>query len=154
MRTRFAAAMARAENISLDTSVIIAALLSPTGGSFYVLLTCGAAYRVQCCDYVVDEVYEVLSRKFAKRPSLKTDFHLLMAVGAVEVTMTPSAIASRRLYDLIERKDAPILVAALKTKGYLLSLDEDFLSDRVRAYVRPRGLTICTPGEFIQQNRL
>ncbi|PIT98162.1 MAG: putative toxin-antitoxin system toxin component, PIN family [Candidatus Andersenbacteria bacterium CG10_big_fil_rev_8_21_14_0_10_54_11] len=145
--------MAKGEPVSLDTSVIIAALLSSTGASFYVLAAGKAEkYYLECCDYVLEEVNAVLINKFSKRPELNAELHTLMALGDVDVTPTPSTTEFRKLYDIIERKDAPILAAALKHPGHLLTLDKDFLSEEVRKYAKNRRLTISTPGEFIRKN--
>ena len=53
----------------VDSSVVIAALLSPEGGSFRILTECQDLFAFQINEYVLAETQEVLRSKFRDRPS-------------------------------------------------------------------------------------
>ena len=54
---------------------------------------------------------------------------------------------------VISENDAPILSCALEWSDYLVTLDNEFLTDRVIAKAREKSLTIMKPKEFLEQIR-
>lgn len=143
---------ARADTILLDSSVIIAALLSPTGGSFYVITHMSPPFRLVVSEYILSEVREVLARKFAQQQGLQKELLALLVIGDVEILSIEVIAKVRPLYEVLNQKDAPILASALAHCGFILSLDNHFLSQDVVEYAADHKLIICTPGVFIQKN--
>lgn len=134
--------------VFVDSSVIIAALLSETGGSFYLLTHGAGRYQFQFNNYVLDEVMEVLGRKFPDQGNLKTDLLLLLASAHVEILANPLLAAVKKAAVFIEPEDAPILASALTHSQYLVSLDNDFLGEPVVAWAGERNLMIVRPKEL------
>lgn len=143
--------MGKANFVFLDTSIIVAALLSHSGGSARVIFEYAKEYQLAINDHVLDELIDLLHHKFAKRPNLENELFAMLALTQIETIPPPPLSKIRALYKVINKKDAPILATALQTCEYLLSLDNDFLNNRLRAYAYEYGLIICTPGEFLQR---
>lgn len=135
--------------VFLDSSVLIAAVLSPGGGSFYILTRFKEKCEFQINEYVLEEVLRVLNEKFGKRADLKTMFFLLLGLAKVEILPNPSKRAIKALEEIISREDAPILASAIQRSSYLITLDNEFLSAGVSAYSRSKGLMILKPRDFI-----
>lgn len=136
--------------VFLDTSVLLTAMLSSRGGSFYILNTLREKCEFQINEYVLKEVIEVLTRKFPEREDLKRKLFLLL--GWVPINVLPD-LPKRKiesLFELIPEEDAPILASALAHSSFLLTLDNDFLTTPVKEFAHSRGLTIVKPKEFIQ----
>lgn len=144
--------MARDEIVFLDTSIIIAALLSHTGGSARVISESQATHRLAINDHVLDELVDVLPRKFGDRPGLEIELYVLLSLNNIEIFQTASMKSFRRLYEVINKGDAPILASALENSArFLISLDKDFLNDKTKRYAAIQDLIICTPGDFINK---
>lgn len=145
--------MAEDKIVLLDTSVAIAALFSPSGGSSRVIMETSKqnGYSLAINDYILEELFDLFQRKFPHKHELKQDLFNLMATGDISMVPTPPSTHFRLYYKVIEKKDAPILASALEEVDFLLSLDKDFLNEDLRIYAKMRGLIILTPGEFINQ---
>ncbi|MDO8569877.1 MAG: PIN domain-containing protein [bacterium] len=139
--------------IFFDSSVLLAALLSPRGGSFYILNELGTAFEFYINEYVLEEVLRVLDQKFQMRPNLKNELLLLLGLTDVKILPQPSPENIDRVSEYINKKDAPILAGALGTSDYLLSLDNDFFSSELMHFARTRGLTIVKPQMFLEEIR-
>lgn len=145
--------MEKGRVVFLDTSVVIAALLSHTGGSARVIFEYSNKYHLVINDHVQDELTDLLPRKFAKQPELANELFVMLGLAQIEILTTPPLPQIRSLYHIINKKDAPILASAIHMCEYLLSLDDDFLQPPVTSYAKKYGLSICTPGEFLQQHQ-
>lgn len=55
----------------LDTSILITALFSSRGGSFYILSQLKNKFHFQINDYVLEETLEVISKKFPFKKRIK-----------------------------------------------------------------------------------
>ena len=143
----------RKPRVFLDSSVIIAALLSSRGGSFFILTHLRDEAEFQINEYVFAELRAILERKFADRPELSSSLFLILGLADVVTTADPSFTAVLRAAKLISKNDAPILASALVDCDYLITLDKEFLKPKILSTARAKGLTICTPGDFIQQRR-
>lgn len=148
-----ASIMAKGKVISFDTSVIIAALLSPTGGSSFLIRQNQNKYSLTISDYALTETLKVLGNKFSDRPELETNLFGLLVVGPIDILTNEPLQKSQKLEKIIEKDDAPILASAITQSDYLISLDKHFLGETVREHAAEQGLTIYTPGEFIVKNR-
>ena len=137
--------------VFLDSSVLIAALLSSRGGSFYILTQMRDGFSFHVSEYVFAEAGEVLKTKFAAQPHLQKNLFLLLGLANVSTTPNPSKLDVRRAAKLISKNDAPILASAVAHCDYLLTLDKEFFKPSILADANKRGLSILTPGSFIQQ---
>ena len=139
----------RKPRVFLDSSVIVAALLSSRGGSFYVLtqLNDRCAFRIN--EYVLAEMQDVLTTKFRKHPALLSHFFLFLGLYDIETLKDPSRREVERMSSVVSKKDAPILASAIEHSDYLVTLDNEFLSPRVLRVANMRGLTILKPGDLI-----
>lgn len=136
--------------VFLDASVIITALLSDRGGSFYVLSHGRDSFAWQTNEYVLEEVQRVLRDKFPEQPNLLTRLFLLLGTSGVIVLPLPEPGLVARTAKYISRSDAPILASALHFSDYLLTLDNDFFTPRVLAAASKASLTILKPGDLLQ----
>lgn len=55
----------------------------------------------------------------------------------------------RKLFKIINKEDAIILASALSSSDYLLTLDKDFLNNKVKNFAKNQGLLILTLKEFL-----
>lgn len=142
--------MAGNENkVFLDSSVLIAALLSSSGGSFYILNEFRGKFEFQINEYVFEETTRVLDEKFRCRGDLKSRLFLLLGWAGVKILPQPPKNKIRTLKAILPKEDAPILASALENSSYLLTLDSDFLNPIVAEFSKDQGLVILKPKEFI-----
>lgn len=137
--------------VFLDSSVIIAALLSSRGGSFYILTQTHGDFLLYINEYVFTEVGTVLKTKFATQPDLQKNLFLLLGLANVSTVPNPNKLEVLRATKVISKSDAPILASALKHCDYLITLDKEFFEESILAGANKKGLLILTPGSFIQQ---
>lgn len=135
----------------LDTSILITALFSSRGGSFYILSQLKDKFHFQINDYVLEETLEVISKKFPSKKELKSNLFFLIGFSKIEILSNPSKELLNSLNKIINQKDAPILASALENSDYLLTLDKDFLNDEVKNFAKQNKLLlIFTPRQFIE----
>lgn len=101
-------------------------------------------------DYVLEETIEVLRKKFPKQKELEHNLYLLLGFSKIEVLPNSKKNRLAPLQKIIERKDAPILVSAIDYCDYLLTLDNDFLTEAVSNFAESKSLKIFKPREFIE----
>lgn len=139
--------------VFLDSSIIISALLSSRGGSFFILYYFKDIFEFQINEYVFDEVIDVLNKKFSKRPDLKNKLFTLVGLTPIRIFPDPLKNETKILEKFLSKEDTPILTSALKHSSYLLTLDDDFLTDSVLKFATSKNLFILKPKEFIQKFR-
>ena len=136
--------------IFLDTSALIAGVVSPTGAAREVLRLAEA----RIIDLVVSrQVLTEADRNLSsKLPAALTDYRALLVRLAPHVVEDPSVRAVREAARVIHQKDAPSLAAArVADVDYLVSWDtRHFRTDAVRSFVR---FPVVTPGEFLRSFR-
>jgi predicted nucleic acid-binding protein len=142
-----------ADRVFLDASVLIAATLSSSGGSFYLLTHLRDRFDFHTNDYVFEEVTTVLGKKFPDRSDLRSKLFLLLGWVPIRIVPDASNEAVQLLAGLINKEDAPILASALSRSSYLLTLDQDFFSEPVLIFSKSKGLLIVKPKEFIERHR-
>lgn len=141
---------ARKPTVLLDTSVIIAALLSSTGASAWLLhLARKKHIKLVASPYIRHEVELVIERKFPKllaRWQHLQQSHLFSRIkdASPKIYAVALAIMSH------DPKDAPILAAAMAHQvDYLVTLDQkDFINDP--SVTKKSRINICTPGKLIK----
>ncbi|MBI2263419.1 putative toxin-antitoxin system toxin component, PIN family [Candidatus Berkelbacteria bacterium] len=139
--------------VFLDTSVLLSALFSRRGGSFYILSQLKDHFEILINEYVLEEVLSVLNRKFPAKFDFKNTLFILLAVGKVKVLPNPSPKLVESASEIIEKEDAPILASAILESDFLVTLDKDFLEEMVQKFMEKKNIIICTPREFIKKWR-
>lgn len=136
--------------VFIDTSALIAGILSPTGAAHEVLRLCetGVVHAVMSRQVLV-EADRNLSEKL---PALLSDYHAFMLHLSPLIVDDPSAQAIEAAGNVIHHNDAPILAAAIAADvQYLVTWNtRHFQKKGVRDYVR---FPILTPGEFLEEFR-
>jgi len=146
--------MARTKpKVFLDASVLIAAVLSSSGGSFYILSQLKGDFEFQTNSFGFEEVISVLDRKFPGRGDLKDILFLLLGTTPVRILADPPYEAVTSLAAYINVEDRPILASALANSSFLLTLDHDFLTDTVISFSQRNGVQVLTPRDFIERHR-
>ncbi|MFH1535213.1 MAG: putative toxin-antitoxin system toxin component, PIN family [Patescibacteria group bacterium] len=140
--------------VFLDSSILITALLSSRGGSFYILTQLKGEFHFQINNYVLEEIFEVLDKKFYSQKELKNYLFLLLGLAKIGILPNPSQSSLKRFSKIINKEDAPILASALSNSNYLLTLDKDFLNEKIRNFARENNVLIFTPKEFISFLRM
>lgn len=143
--------MSSTEQIKLffDASVLIAAVHSPIGGSGYLLEACRrGSFKPVVTRLVLLEAERNIKAKLGEEDLLR--FYQLL--GSVDFIVEP-LVSAREVADyshLIEKKDAHVLAAAVRSGAqFLLTLDtRRFMTERLSK--ADLGLIIVTPGHFIK----
>lgn len=140
--------------VFVDSSVMIAALLSSEGGSFHVLTESKDLFAFQINEYVFVEIQEILRTEFADRPGLTTDLFLLIGIAGIVILPNPTKRQVLSAAQVVAQNDAPILAAALRSSDFLITLDNGFLSASVLARAQKRSLAIMKPKQFLERQEM
>ncbi|MFB6212386.1 MAG: putative toxin-antitoxin system toxin component, PIN family [Candidatus Magasanikbacteria bacterium] len=140
------------KKVFIDTSVIIAAILSESGGSFYILTQFHKDYKFLINKFVLDEVEEVVDKKFDGSSEMYENLFLLMSIASIKVLPNPPKKKLDELNNVISKKDRPILSSAINNANYLITLDKEFLNEKVSKFVEDKNLKITRPKEFIENH--
>ena len=130
-----------------DASVIIASIISPTGGS-RELLKRHSQGEIQLLVnlYVVLEAKRNLTQK---SPHNVGNVDMLIDLLALEL-VDLEAQRVREVAEYTEMKDAPVVAGAIMGKcQYLLTYDKQHLLDKPEIATQS-GLIIATPGDLLQ----
>ena len=140
----------RVGKVFIDSSIIIAAILSPSGGSFRLIReSLFKNYTLLISDYVLEECIRILKTKFPEKTYI---LPIMLENFGFKMTKDPSEKEVEKLIDIIDFKDAPILAAVIKYKtDYLITLDKKhFLNQKVLEFARDKKISILTPKEFLE----
>ncbi len=136
--------MAPQKRVVVDTSVIVAALFSPSGGSAKVIDACRNG-TLQCAVSIStkDEIYRNAERL---RAALVQDFD---ALADCLPAVNPSAVLVDEFTDMTDPDDAHLLAACEEWGAdYLVSLNRKHLLENKRAQSAIQA-RIVNPGELI-----
>ncbi len=142
----------RKERISIDSSVMIAALLSSTGGSFHIINDLCKRFVLQTSEYSIRETkttFLKLPKKF-KDKDIAAKLMLMIGVSNMRVLNDPDANLEKRMRKYVPDNDAPILASAMIHSDYLLTLDNGFFKDPVIKFSQKHGVTILKPKDLIE----
>ena len=107
--------------IMIDSNVIISAVYNRKSKPAQVLSHVCENHELVLCDYIINECYDVITRKF---PHHVIVFDKLLAALGYELIAAP-----RHGIDMSDPKDSPILNAALIAEvDIIISGDKHFLS--------------------------
>ncbi len=143
-------AVAKPVKVFLDSSVIMAALISSSGGSFRICReSSNGKLQAAINRYVHEEVIGVVSRKY---PAKLEHLPVLLQWSRIAVLPNPRAKLVKQALQIIHPKDAAVLAGAMEAKAeFLISLDrKDFFTQTLRNAHLP--LIISTPQEFFQEH--
>ena len=140
----------KAWRVFLDSSVLIAGVVSQTGASSAILDLGEAGEIVIILSRgVLVETDRVFEKKF---PDLTGQFREFIKSLSPEVAEDPAPQEIREAENFIDKGDAPILAAAKKENiHYLVSLDiKHFHAKKARGYLKT---PIVTPAQFLMEFR-
>ena len=139
--------------VFLDSSVIIASLLSAKGGSFYILSNLKDDFELQTNEYGLAEIQRILKNKFAGQPALLIQLFLILGTARITILPNPSKKEESRAAEYISAIDAPILASALSYSDYLVTLDNEFYKAEIMDLAKKKLLAVLKPKEFIEKHR-
>ena len=140
----------RGWKVFIDTSALIAGILSPTGAAHEVLRLCEAGVvKAVMSRQVLVEADRNISEKL---PAFLSEYHVFLKHLSPLIVDDPSRLAVDRAGEIIHRNDAPILAAAIEAGvAYLVTWNtRHFQKKVVRDYAQ---FPILTPGEFLEEFR-
>lgn len=132
-----------------DANVLIAGADSRSGASNAVLLMAEIGlFKLVVSRLVLDEAERNLRKKL---PRALPNFARQMAQIELEILPPPSVAEVKQWEKIIEAKDAPILATAVSAQvdRFLTLISKDFTP----TVAAESGLTIMSPGEFVQEIR-
>jgi len=130
-----------------DSSCLVAAAGSPTGGSGFLLSLCARGYLKAAVSQPVlleaqKNILSNLGDEAIKR------FYSLLAVVPFSLASLPDKAEFARLEKLVNKKDVHVLAAALEVHSpYLLTLDKSLELEVNKASL---GIQAFSPGVFIK----
>lgn len=129
--------------IMLDTNVLLSVLLFPSERMDRMMQCIFEHHRLVLSSFVIDELVDVVERKFPTRASV---VDTLLAGMSYELVYTPREM-DKDLFEIRDPKDYPVLYTAI-TEGVdiLITGDKDF------ADIDIDYPEIMTPAEFIAEN--
>jgi predicted nucleic acid-binding protein len=135
-------------NLFLDSSALVAGIISPTGAARVLLLLAETGHiTITISEQVVAESERAITRIV---PRALGDLRKAILVSNVEIVRDPSpdeVVANSHL--ISHPPDAPILVAAMKAGvDYLVTLNRKHFIDDPNV-ARLSGLQIGTPGDTL-----
>jgi len=135
-------------NIFLDSSALIAGIISETGAA-HVLLQLGETKDIllTVSEMVIDETRRSIAKK---SPDNLNDVQKEITRAGIKIIPDPSKKEIRaNLYLMDDPNDVPILLAAMKSKvDYLATHDRKHFLDDPKVSERS-GLKIGTPGDVL-----
>jgi len=140
----------RGWNVFIDTSALIAGILSPTGAAHEVLRLCEAGVvKAVMSRQVLVEADRNLSEKL---PAFLSEYRRFLKHLSPLIVEDPSRPAVVQAGEIIHHNDAPILAAAIEAGvDYLVTWNtRHFQKKVVRDYAQ---FPILTPGEFLEEFR-
>lgn len=141
------------KKVFLDSSVIVSALLSSKGSSFYILNSLHDDFDLQISEYVLEEVLGILAVKFSEKHGMRTDFFLFLSAANIRILSHPKKPLVKKLLPYISENDVTILANAFESSNYLLTLDNEFFGSKITELANLEELTILKPGEFLKKFR-
>jgi predicted nucleic acid-binding protein len=133
--------------VFFDSSCLIAAAGSPSGGSGFLLSLCARDFlQAAVSQPVLLEAQRNIQSKLGEE-SIRRYFNLL-AVVPFSLASMPDKTELKRLGKIINRKDVHVVAATLEIHArYLLALDKGLVLEVNRADL---GIQALSPGDFIK----
>ena len=134
--------------VFLDSSVFIAAAISPTGSARDLIMSfLNNKFKVVVSDLVLEETEKNLSNKAPKALPI---FRLFLEILQPEVVRPPKSLVARAT-KVLDTKVAPIVAGAIQSKAdFLASYDRKHLLQKRKEIKRHFDITVTTPDEIIK----
>lgn len=127
--------------IMLDTNILISMLVFKSMNEVIEKIT--RQHRIVLCSYVIDELHEVIERKFPTKQKALDDFLMKLPF---ELIYTPKTVDKHELFEIRDVDDEKVLYSAvLADVDILLTGDKDFADIDID---KPE---ILTPSEFLSK---
>jgi len=141
----------RLDRVFLDSSVLFAAVCSPTGGSFRILQeSLARGLQLASVPYVAEEVETALREKY---PDLLTRFKAYLRTFPFVIAPNPPLKSVALYFEAVPEEDAPILAAAEKSQAaWFLTLDKKHFLENPRVKRLRLPFEILSPGDLIKRN--
>ena len=110
--------------VMLDTNTIISIVIFDSSTLKNVLNEVCNNHRLVLCSYIIDELNEVVEKKFPTKQKVLDNF--LMKIP-YEIEYTPKSIPNIKEIEMRDTKDEPILYSAITANvDILITGDKDF----------------------------
>lgn len=127
----------------LDTNVIISILIFRSKQLKKMLELISEKYNLVLCTYVLDELEEVVKRKFNDKIS---DLNYFLYNLSFEIYYTPKTVIDESFVKVRDVKDEPVLYSTIMSDvDILITGDKDFDDIDIEKPV------ILTPSEFMEK---
>ena len=127
--------------IMLDTNILISMLIF--GSMDKVIDKIIENHKIVLCSYVIDELHEVIERKFPSKQETLEEFLIKLPF---ELIYTPKTIEKHGMFVIRDIDDEKVLYSAIMADvDILLTGDKDFSDIDIE---RPE---ILTPSEFLEK---
>ena len=128
--------------VMLDTNVLISAIIFPNDRMEALIYKAAVEYQLVLSSYIVDELLDVVRRKF---PSKLRDIDLFLARLPYELVYTPIKL-SGDFFNIRDKDDYPILYSAIvEDVDLFITGDDDFFDVDIE---KPE---IITPSVFLEK---
>ena len=129
--------------IMLDTNILVSIIFFPSGVTREFVRQVGLGNRIVLCDYVIEELRQVVDRKFPERKGILEQFFYELPF---ELVYTPKNLELEDFPTVRDSKDMPILATAM-----LENIDILITGDQDLRVVETEYPEIMTMGEFIEK---
>lgn len=127
--------------IMLDTNILISMFVFNSMSSLIDKIS--ENHSIVLCSYVIDELHEVIERKFPNKQNSLEEFLMKLPF---ELVYTPKTIEKHGLFKIRDVDDEKVLYSAITADvDILLTGDKDFSDIDIE---RPE---ILTPSEFLEK---
>lgn len=126
----------------IDTNVLVSTILFPASTSAAFVRAAVEAHALVISDYVVDELYAVIRRKFPTRIEAIDEF--LREFPHERVSDAGTSVADE-LHELRDEADRPIIAAAISSH-----CERIITGDRDLLVLDRENLRIVSPGDFLR----
>ena len=133
--------------VFFDSSCLITAAGSPSGGAGFLLSLCAKGYlKAALSQPVLLEAQRNIQAKLGHEAIKR--FYDLLAVVPFSLASLPEKAELKRLGKIINRKDVHVVAAALEVHApFLLALDKGLVLEVNKVNL---GIRALSPGEFIK----
>ena len=110
--------------VMLDTNILVSAIVFKSKPMNEIIQRLATKYSLVLCSYVVDELHDVIQRKF---PAKKKDVEQFLIELPFELVYTPQTLPKHDLFVIRDKDDEKVLYSAiLADVDVLITGDKDF----------------------------
>jgi predicted nucleic acid-binding protein len=138
--------------VFIDSSVLLAAAVSPSGGARELLIQAFAEgkFRLSLSPLVLEET----GRNLAQKSPDALPYYRVLEQFLTAAQVHPSEQLVRQVAEHIELKDAPIVAGAIAAQARFLATHDQKHLLKHKELIRARfDVTVATPGEILALRR-